>query len=182
MRTGDWNLFVKIQGRQCRPRGIRQLQSGMVGLGAGQIARLNIVNTAEPDSLSARVLHARIQRMRGESHLAIETLEKIRANKPEKFKTNEEEEAWFLAHRLLGEMYVDDKPDQAVMCLQEFRNSPKSGANTMYNLGRAYENLGDKNRALRCYEQVVAFEGNPLVYDAQEAMDRLRGAGSSSIS
>ena len=147
---------------------------------AGHLVEL--AATAEPDSLSARVLHARIQRMRGESHLAIETLEKIRANKPEKFKTNEEEEAWFLAHRLLGEMYVDDKPDQAVMCLQEFRNSPKSGANTMYNLGRAYENLGDKNRALRCYEQVVAFEGNPLVYDAQEAMDRLRGAGSSSIS
>jgi len=138
--------------------------------------------TAEPDSLSARVLRARIQRMRGESDQAVETLEKIRANKPEKFKTTEEEEAWFLAHRLLGEMYVDEKPDQAVMCLLEFRNSPKSGANTMYNLGKAYENLGDKNRALRCYEQVVAFEGNPLVYDAQEAMDRLRGAGSSSFS
>jgi tetratricopeptide (TPR) repeat protein len=143
---------------------------------------VELAATAEPDSLSAQVLRARIQRMRGESDLAIETLEKIRANKPEKFKTTEEEEAWFLAHRLLGEMYVDDKPDQAVMCLLEFRNSPKSGANTMFNLGKAYENLGDKNRALRCYEQVVAFEGNPLVYDAQEAMDRLRGAGSSSFS
>jgi tetratricopeptide (TPR) repeat protein len=147
---------------------------------AGHLVEL--AGVAEPDSLSAQVLLARIQRMRGESDSAIETLEKIRANKPEKFKTNEEEEAWFLAHRLLGEMYVDDKPDQAVMCLLEFRNSPKSGANTMFNLGRAYENLGDKNRALRCYEQVVAFEGNPLVYDAQEAMDRLRGAGSSSFS
>ncbi len=134
-----------------------------------------LARAAEPASLSANVLSARIFRVRGETEHTLAVLERIRANKPEKFANAEEEDAWFLAHRMLGELYVDDKPDQAVLCLQEYRKSPKSGANTMYNMGRAYENLGDGARAIRCYEQVVAFEGNPLVYDAQEAIERLRG-------
>jgi tetratricopeptide (TPR) repeat protein len=147
---------------------------------AGHLAEL--AQVYDPANLSARVLRARVQRRRGETDQAIATLEEIRSNKPEKFASSEEEEAWFLAHRLLGELYVEDRPDQAVLCFQEFRKSPKSGANTLYNLGRAYENLGDRNRAVRCYEQVVSFEGNPLVYEAQEALDRLRGAGKSSFS
>jgi tetratricopeptide (TPR) repeat protein len=141
-----------------------------------------LAEAAQPGSLAVRVLRARLQRVRGEIDQAVAILELVRANKPEKFVNSEEEEAWYLTHRLLGELYLDDKPDQAVLCLQEFRKSPKSGANTMYNLGRAYENLGDRVRAMRCYEQVIAFEGNPLVYDAREALDRLRGAGSESFS
>jgi tetratricopeptide (TPR) repeat protein len=147
---------------------------------AGHLAEL--AQAYDSTSLSARVLRARVDRFRGETERTLALLEEVRNNKPEKFATSEEEEAWFLAHRLLGELYVDDKPDQAVLCLQEFRKSAKSGANTLFNLGRAYENLGDTNKATRCYEQVVAFEGNPLVYDARDALDRLRGAGSSSFS
>jgi tetratricopeptide (TPR) repeat protein len=135
---------------------------------------VELAQAFEPSSLSARVLRARVQRLRGEIDNAVTTLEDIRAHKPEKFANTEEEDGWYLAHRLLGELYVDDRPDQAILCLQEFRNSPKSGANTMFNLGRAYENVGDRGRAQRCYEQVLAFEGNPLVYEAQEALDRLR--------
>jgi tetratricopeptide (TPR) repeat protein len=141
---------------------------------AGHLAEL--AQAYDGSSISARVLRARVERIRGDTEKTLALLEEVRGNKPEKFATNEEEEAWFLTHRILGEMYVDEKPDQAVLCLQEFRKSPKSGANTLYNLGRAYENLGDRNRAMRCYEQVVAFEGNPLVYDARDALDRLRGA------
>jgi len=147
---------------------------------AGHLAEL--AQAYDGSSLSARVLRARVQRLRGETDKTLTLLEEVRQNKPEKFATSEEEDAWFLAHRLLGELYVDDKPDQAVLCLQEFRKSSKSGANTLYNMGRAYENLGDRNRAMRCYEQVIAFEGNPLVYDAREALDRLRGSGSGSFS
>lgn len=142
---------------------------------------VELAQVAEPDKLSARVLRARLHCIQGETDQAIALLEHIRANKPEKFANAEEEEAWFLAHRILGELYVNDRPDQAVLCYHEFRKSPRSGANTLYNLGRAYENLGDHNRAVRCYEQVTAFEGNPLVYDAQDAIARLRGAGSGSF-
>jgi tetratricopeptide (TPR) repeat protein len=147
---------------------------------AGHLAEL--AQAYDNTSISARVLRARVERLRGETEKTIALLEEVRNNKPEKFASAEEEEAWFLAHRLLGELYVDEKPDQAVLCLQEFRKSPKSGANTLYNLGRAYENLGDGKRAMACYQQVISFEGNPLVYDAQDALDRLRGAGSGSFS
>lgn len=143
---------------------------------------VELAQVADPAGISPRVLRARICRIRGEIDQAASVLEEIRANKPEKFATTEEEEAWFLAHRILGELYVDEKPDQALLCFQEFRKSPRSGANTLYNIGRAYENLGDRPRAIHFYEQVMAFEGNPLVYDARDAIDRLRGAGSGSFS
>ena len=30
-------------------------------------------------------------------------------------------------------------------------------------------------RAMRCYEQVAAFEGNPLIYEARDSLNRVRG-------
>ncbi len=134
----------------------------------------DLAQAYDPDSHAARLLRARILRQRGESDESRKLLEQIRASKPEKFPSAEEEEAWYLANRYLGEMYVDDKPDQAVQCLLEYKKAPKSGANTLYHLGRAYENLGDRSRAAKYYEQVTAYEGNPLVYEAQDALSRLR--------
>ena len=140
---------------------------------------IELAQVAQPQSFAVKVLRARILRVRGEIDQAVALLEEVRQNKPEKWPSAEEEEAWFFACRILGEMYIDERPDQAVLCLQEYRKSPKSGANTMYSLGRAYENLGDPARATRCYEQVLAFEGNPLTYEAREALDRLRMSGAS---
>src|SRR5437867_9874334 len=71
----------------------------------------DLAHTLYPDSHAARVLQARIQRQRGEIDEAKKLLEEVRANKPEKFPSNEEEDAWYLANRLLGEMYIDDRPD-----------------------------------------------------------------------
>ena len=107
---------------------------------------------------------------------AVAVFEEIRQNKPEKFASDEEEEAWFLAHRLLGDIYLDEKPDQAVLCFQVYRNSERAGADTMFKLGRAYENLGDFARAAKFYEHVTAFEGHPLYYEAQEGIGRVRGS------
>jgi tetratricopeptide (TPR) repeat protein len=140
-----------------------------------------LVQAAQPGSLTAKMLRGRIKRVRGEIDQAVTLLEEVRKGKPEKFPSGEEEESWYMACRLLGEMYVEEKPDQAVLCLLEFRKSPKSGANTLYNLGRAYENLGDRARAARCYENVLAFEGNPLTYEAREALERLRLSGSTDV-
>ena len=44
-------------------------------------------------------------------------------------------------------------------------------------LGQAYEQLGDVAKAKRCYEQVTAYDGNPLAPDAYEALERLAGRG-----
>ncbi len=132
-----------------------------------------------PESLAVASLRGRIARLRGEMEEAIQIFEKIRANKPERFASRDDEDAWYLTHRMLGELYIDEKPHEAIKCLSEYRKSPKSGATTSYNLGRAYENIGDFANAIRCYEQVTAFEGNPLVYDAQQALDRLRSKAQS---
>lgn len=139
---------------------------------AGHLAELYIV--AKPGSLEGLVLRARTQRLRGETSEAIATLETIRSNKPEKFASEQEEDAWFVAHRLLGDLYLEEKPAEAVKCLLEFRKSSRAGADTMYKLGRAYEATGDLPRAARCYEEVTTFEGHPLYYDARDALDRVK--------
>src|SRR5207253_11254783 len=133
-----------------------------------------LAQVAEPGSFVVRLLRARLLRRRGENDKAIALLEEVRANKPEKFPSNEEEEAWYLSCRLLGDLYLNEKPDLAVQCFQEYRKSPKSGADTQYKLGVAYENLGDRARAVKCYQQVVAFEGHPLAGEAHDALQRLQ--------
>lgn len=175
------NVYKWFDAEYCKQKARFALEKGNGDLELLEWAShlVELAQVYEPAGLSARVLRARVFRVRGESDQAIALLEEVRAKKPEKFVTDEEEEAWFLAHRMLGELYVDEKPDQAILCFQEFRKSPRSGANTMYNLGRAYENLGDRPRAIHFYEQVMAFEGNPLSYDARDAIDRLKGASGS---
>jgi tetratricopeptide (TPR) repeat protein len=137
---------------------------------------IELARTAEPGMIQAKVLEARIRRLKGDINLAVAGLEEIRQNKPEKF-AGEEEEAWFLAHRLLGDMYLEEKPDQAVLCFEVYRNSERAGADTMFKLGRAYENLGDFRRAAKYYEHVTAFEGHPLYYEAQEGISRVKRSG-----
>ena len=95
--------------------------------------------------------------------------------KPEKFAGGDDEEAWFLACQLLGDLYLNNlgRPDDAIACLQDYRKSPKAGARTYYRLGQAYEQKGDVARAVRCYQQVAAYDGNPLQPEAQDALYRL---------
>jgi predicted Zn-dependent protease len=133
-----------------------------------------LAQAAQPANVLARVLRARVRRLRGETDEAIALLEEIRTNKPEKVASGEDEEAWYLANRLLGDLYLDEKPDVAVQCFLEFRKSSKSGADTMYKLGRAYESLGDRGRAVKCYKQVVAYESHPLAPEAHDALQRLQ--------
>ncbi len=138
----------------------------------------DLAQTAQPGRILAKLLRARIRRLRGDIADAAALLEEIRQNKPEKFASVEEEDSWFLAHRFLGDMYLDEKPDQAVQCFHVFRTSQRAGADTMYKLGRAYENLGDHARAAKCYEHVTAFEDHPLIYEAREGLERVRRGGS----
>jgi TolA-binding protein len=61
-----------------------------------------------------------------------------------------------------------------VPCYLEFRDSAKSGADTLFKLGQAHEALGDLKKAFKFYEQVTGYTEHPKYYDAQEAMSRLR--------
>src|SRR5262249_2284784 len=108
-----------------------------------------------------------------ESEDALPLLEKARAGK-ERVKSAADDEAWYLSCRLLGDLYLQSgHPDQALECLKAFRSSSKSGADTIYKMAQAYEQLGDRQRASKLYENVTAYEGNPLADEARYAMDRL---------
>jgi tetratricopeptide (TPR) repeat protein len=139
---------------------------------------LDLAQAARPDSVTTRVLRARVRRQRGEVPEAIALLEQVRGNRPERFASGEEEESWYLSCRLLGDLYLEERPDLAVQCLLEYRNSAKSGADTWYKLGVAYEHLGDAARAARCYQQVTAFESHPLYHNARDALARLQAPSS----
>jgi tetratricopeptide (TPR) repeat protein len=147
---------------------------------AGHLVEL--AHVATPESVTANFLRARIRRIRGEIPEATAVLEEIRLNRPTKFASAEDEVSWYQAHRMLGDLYLDSKPDQAILCFQEFtRHSSLSGADTLYKMGRAYENLGDLRRAANCYEQVTGYEQHPLYYEARDALDRVRGRGAGDL-
>ena len=104
-------------------------------------------------------------------------LEQIRQNKPARFGGEEEEDAWFLAHRLLGDFYLEDRPADAIPCFAEFRKSNRAGADSAFKLGKAFEAVGDLPKAARFYEEVLTFPEHPLYYEAKDAIARLKSAG-----
>src|SRR5262249_6507268 len=130
----------------------------------------------EPASVAGKVLEARARLRKGERDAALTILEDLREQKPAQFATSDDEDAWYLAHRLLGDLYLNEvaRPDLAVDCYLEFRKSSRSGADTLYKLGQAYEAVGDIKKAKRHYEQVTAYEGHPLAPDARSALYRLQ--------
>jgi tetratricopeptide (TPR) repeat protein len=128
-----------------------------------------------PECRTVKVLLAKVLLRYGERDRAIATLEAVRSPKPEKFAGGEDEDAWYQSCQLLSDLYLEvGRPDLAVPCLIDFRQSSKSGARTLYKMGQAYEQLGDRVRAGKCYKQVTAYEGNPLAPDAYDALQRLQ--------
>jgi tetratricopeptide (TPR) repeat protein len=118
---------------------------------------IRLARVVLPDSLAAKVLLARALLRRGEKDEAVTLFEDVYKNKPAKLYLEE-----------LG------RPDLAVPCFQDFRKSPKSGADTMYRLGQAYEQLGERTKATKCYDHVTSYESHPLAPDAREALYRLQ--------
>ena len=119
------------------------------------------------------MLLGRAKLRRGEREEAVSILESVHTPKPEAFANDDDQNAWFLACRLLGDLYLRqlDRPDLAVQCYTAYRNSAKSGADTLYKLGEAYEQLGEARRAAKFYEQVTAYDEHPLAPDARARVD-----------
>jgi tetratricopeptide (TPR) repeat protein len=142
---------------------------------------IELAEVVQPGGTAARAMLARAELRRGERDEAVATLESVRTPKPEKFATTDDEDAWFLANKLLGDLYLRelDRPDLAVECFTAFRSSAKSGADTLYKLGEAYERLGDVKRAAKFYEQVTAFDGHPMAPEARAALWRVRETSTS---
>ena len=106
---------------------------------ATHLSKLALV--MEPKNLVADVQMARCHLRRGERDEGLRLLEDVREMKP---SGGEEREAREWTIRQLGALYLDDynRPDLAIECLKEFLDSEKSGARTLYDLGRAYEAHG----------------------------------------
>jgi len=138
---------------------------------------LTLALIVRPESLTAKVLLARVELRLGHRDTAIARLQEVRGPaKPERFASGEDEEAWYIASQLLGDLYLEmERPDLAIACLNDFRKSSRSGAKTLFKLAQAHEQLGDTARAIRCYEQVTAYQGNPLCVEAELAIQRLKG-------
>src|SRR5262249_22700515 len=128
---------------------------------------LELAFVLQPESLAGRVLLARARLRRGERDSAVELLETVFEPKPESFASADDEDGWYQSAGLLGDLYLRelDQPDRAIACFTAYRKSSKSGADTLYKLGEAYEQQGDTARAAKCYEQVTAYEQHPLAPD-----------------
>jgi len=129
-----------------------------------------------PDHIGGRVLLARAKLRRGERDEAVTLLEGVYKGKPESFAGDEEQDDWYLCCRLLGDLYLNElgQPEKAIECFTAFRTSAKSGADTLYKLGEAYEQLGQAKKAAKYYEQVTAYDGHPLAPDARAALMRVK--------
>jgi tetratricopeptide (TPR) repeat protein len=129
----------------------------------------------QPKNINALVQKARCHLRRGERDDALKVLEDVfHDHQP---SGGEETDAWYFAAKQLGKLYLDElaRPDLAIPCFQKYQESLSSGAETLYDLGRAYEAVGDKARAISYYRTVTGYEENPLRWDAQEAIRRLQG-------
>jgi tetratricopeptide (TPR) repeat protein len=146
---------------------------------ANHLVKLAVI--VHPENMVAKVLQARLLLRYGERDQAITLLESVHSPKPEKFASSDDEEAWFVCCQVLGDLYMEiGRADLAVPCFQAFRQSSKSGARTLLKLGQALEQLGDPARAMKFYQMVTAYEGNPLTSEAHDAISRLKSAAQES--
>jgi tetratricopeptide (TPR) repeat protein len=101
--------------------------------------------------------------------------EQVRARPPARFQNVDEEKIYFRACRLLGEIYVEhlNDPARAIEPLKLFKDHVDSGADTLFLLGRAYEQLGQIAQARKWYDLVLVYPSHPKAAAARDALARL---------
>jgi hypothetical protein len=137
---------------------------------AAHLAKL--ARIVRPDSNGVRLVGARVLLRRGERDEGLTILEDIRESDK---GSGEEQEAWYSTAKLLGQLYLEElgRPDLALKCYMDYKGYHKSGADTLYHIGRCYEAMGDHPHAIQFYNAVTAYEAHPLYWDAKEALRRL---------
>ena len=138
---------------------------------ASHLAKL--ARIMKPESNGVRLVEARLMLRRGERDEGLKVLEDIHYDS--KKGSGDEEEAWYTATKLLGQLYLDElgKPENALHCYTEYKDYFKSGADTLYQIARCYEAMGDRPHAIQFYNAVTAYEGHSLYWDAKDALNRL---------
>jgi hypothetical protein len=131
-----------------------------------------LAKVIEPTSNRVRLVEARCQLRRGERTTGLTLLEDVREGEK---GSGDEEEAWYNASRLLGQLYLEElnRPDLALKAYTDYKDYHKSGADTLFNIARCYEAMGDVPHAVQFYNAVTAFDQHPKYWEAQEALRRL---------
>lgn len=106
---------------------------------------------------------------------AVLCLEQVKSNRPAHFDDDEQKDAYYSACRLLGDLYLDQRnePAKAVECYSIYKDYTKSGAETLYRLGCAYEANGQPAHARKWYDMVLVYPGHPRAEDAKRALAKL---------
>ncbi len=140
---------------------------------AGHLIDLALL--VEPKNLPLRVLAGRYALRMGDRDKALGLLEGVREDKPTAWISGVDEEAWDQCNQILGDLFLEvGRPKDAIETLVDFRKTSKSGTKTLWKMGQAFEALGELKKALGCYEQITAYDGNPLIWDATEAVSRIK--------
>ena len=131
-----------------------------------------LAKVMQPESNGVRLIEARCLLRKGERDEGVRIMEDIREGKK---GSGDEEESWYVATKLLGDLYLEElnRPDLAIRAYQDYKDFNKSGADTLYKLGKAYEAQNDTPNAIRFYEAVTAYDAHPRYWDAKEALRRL---------
>ena len=131
-----------------------------------------LAEVMQPASHGVRLIRARCLLRQGERDQAIQLLEDIHEGKK---GSGSEDESWYVATKMIGDLYLDElnRPDLAIRAFLDYKEYGRSGADTLFKLGRAYEAQGDLKNAVRFYSTVTAFEEHPRYWDAKEALNRL---------
>ena len=137
---------------------------------ATHLARL--AKVIEPTSNRVRMLEARCLLRRGERDGGLQLLEDVREGPK---GSGDEEEAWYNATRLLGQLYLEElnRPDLAVRAYLDYKDYHKSGADTLFNIAKCYEAMNEPANAIKYYNAVTVYEEHPKYWDAKEALRRL---------
>lgn len=133
-----------------------------------------LAKVIEPTSNRVRLVEARCLMRKGERDTGVQLLEDVRESPK---GSGDEEEAWYNATRLLGQLYLEElsRPDLALKAYSDYKEYHKSGADTLFNIARCYEALGDPVNAAKFYNAVTAFEEHPKYWEAKDALKRLKG-------
>jgi tetratricopeptide (TPR) repeat protein len=131
-----------------------------------------LAKVMEPTSNRVRLVEARCLLRRGERDGGISLLEDVRESQK---GSGDEEESWYNATRILGQLYLEElnRPDLALKAYSDYKDYHKSGADTLFQIARCYEALGDPANAAKFYNAVTAFEEHPRYWDAKDALKRL---------
>lgn len=104
--------------------------------------------------------------------------EAVKMQRSERFADKDQEEAFFLSCRLLGDLYLEQlaDPRAAALCFEIYKEYGKSGADTLYKLALAYERSGQLAHAKKWYDMVLVYPDHPRAAPARAALARIAGA------